>query len=159
LVALQRYFPIGDFGMMKLREAAAADVDFLADVFLRAMCPYIIAARGSWDQVREDRQFREQFRLGSTRILMDEEADVGFYMTYDQGPDLVLHTLCISPEHQRRGFGTAAIRQILSEARERHKGVVLFVLKANAGARSLYQRCGFVVIEETARHYRMRLDF
>jgi ribosomal protein S18 acetylase RimI-like enzyme len=144
---------------MKTREALAADVDFLADLFLRAMRPYITAARGSWDQIREDKQFREQLRLGSTRILRDDKVDVGFYMAYDEGPDLVLHTLCISPEHQRRGFGTAAIRQILSEARESQKSVVLFVLKANLGARLLYERFGFVVIEEIANHYRMKLDF
>jgi ribosomal protein S18 acetylase RimI-like enzyme len=145
--------------MMKLREAMAPDVDFLADVFLRAMRPYITAARGSWNQVREDRQFRQQLRLRSIRILMDEEASVGFYMAHDEGKDLVLRTLCVSPERQRRGFGTAAIRQILSEARERHKSVVLFVLKANVGARRLYERFGFVVIEETVNHYRMRLAF
>jgi len=34
---------------------------------------------------------------------------------------------------------------------------VLSVLKANIGARLLYQRFGFVVIGETAYHYRMRL--
>ena len=43
---------------MKTRDATAADIDFLANAFLRAMRPYITAARGSWDQVKEDRQFR-----------------------------------------------------------------------------------------------------
>jgi ribosomal protein S18 acetylase RimI-like enzyme len=144
---------------MKTRDALPADIDFLAEVFLRAMRPYITAARGSWDQVREDRQFRDQLQLGATRVIMHDHADVGFFMVRDEGQDVELHTLCISPEYQRRGLGTAAVREILYEARRRKRGVVLSVLKANVGARSLYERFDFVVIEETAHHYRMRLDF
>ena len=144
---------------MKTRDAGAPDIDFLCDLFLRAMRPYITAARGSWDQVREDRQFRDQLRLGATRIIMHDDAAVGFFVACDEGQDLELHTLCISPEHQGRGLGTAAIRRILSEARMHKRGVVLSVLKANVGARLLYGRLGFVVIDETAYHYRMRYDF
>jgi len=68
-------------------------------------------------------------------------------------------TLWIAPEYQRRGLGTAAMNEILADARKRKLGVVLSVLKANVGARLLYQRFGFVIIEETAHHHRMRLDF
>jgi ribosomal protein S18 acetylase RimI-like enzyme len=142
----------------KTRDAVAADMDFLADTFLRAMRPYITAARGSWDQVREDSQFRDQLRLGSTRIILDHRTSAGFFMTCEQGLDLELHTLCIMPEYQRQGLGTAAIRQIIAAARGHKRGIVLSVLKTNAGARRLYQRLGFIIIDETAYHYRMRLD-
>ena len=63
---------------MKTRNATAADIDFLANTFLRAMRPYITAARGSWDQVKEDRQFREQLHLSSTRIILDESKVLDF---------------------------------------------------------------------------------
>jgi ribosomal protein S18 acetylase RimI-like enzyme len=143
---------------MKTRDATAADIDFLADTFLRAMRPYITAARGSCDQVREDRQFRDQLRLGATRIILVDRASAGFFMTCEQGQDLELHTLCVTPEFQRRGLGTAAIRQIIAEARGCKRGVILSVLKTNDGARRLYQRLGFIIIDETTYHYRMRLD-
>ena len=143
---------------MKTRDATAADIDFLANTFLRAMRPYITAARGSWDQVKEDRQFREQLHLSSTRIILDEGNSVGFYMTRDEGHDLELHTLCIVPEYQRHGLGTAVVRQIIAQAQKSKRGVALSVLKANLGARLLYQRLEFVVISETDHHYRMRLE-
>ena len=143
---------------MKTRDATAADIDFLANAFLRAMRPYITAARGSWDQVKEDRQFREQLHLSSTRIILDEGNSVGFYMTHDEGHDLELHTLCIVPEYQRHGLGTAVVRQIIAQAQKSKRGVALSVLKANLGARLLYQRLGFVIISETDHHYRMRLE-
>ena len=122
------------------------------------MRPYITAARGSWDQVKEDRQFREQLHLSSTRIIIDEGNSVGFYMTCDEGHDLDLHTVCIVPEYQRHGLGTVVVRQIIAQAQKSKRGVALSVLKENLGARLLYQRLGFVVISETDHHYRMRLE-
>ena len=142
---------------MKTREASEADIDLVSDIFLRAMRPYIAAARGGWDPVSEKGQFRRQLQLGATQIIVENDAAVGFFMTSDQGQEVELHTLCISPEHQRQGFGTAVISQILADARKRKRGVVLSVLKTNVDARSLYQQFGFVIIGETAHHYRMKL--
>jgi ribosomal protein S18 acetylase RimI-like enzyme len=99
---------------MKTRAAVAADTGFLVGLFLSSMRPYITSARGSWDQVKEDRQFRGQLQLGSARIILDGGSSVGFFMTRDQGQDVELHTLCILPEYQRHSLGTAAIRQILA---------------------------------------------
>jgi ribosomal protein S18 acetylase RimI-like enzyme len=135
---------------MKTRSAMAADIDFLAEIFLCAMRPHIALARGSWDQPKEDKQFREQLQLDSTRIILDDCARVGFYMTRDDGHDLELHTICILPECQRQGRGTKVIRRILNDTQKSERGVALSVLKSNVGARSLYQRLGFVVIGETA---------
>jgi ribosomal-protein-alanine N-acetyltransferase len=78
-------------------------------------------------------------------------------MAVESGQDVELHTLCIAPEHQGQAIGTTVTRQILSDARDQRRGVLLSVLKSNAAARSLYERLGFVVIEETTHHYRMRL--
>jgi ribosomal protein S18 acetylase RimI-like enzyme len=108
--------------------------------------------------LREEAQFRNQLELVSTRVILDDCTSADFFMTTDAGQDLETHTLCIMPEYQRQGLGTAAIRQIIAEARGRKRGVVLFVLKTNGGARLLYQRLGFIIIGETAYHYRMRLD-
>ena len=79
-------------------------------------------------------------------------------MTLVRGEDIELHTLCITPEHQGRGLGITVTRQFLDDARGRKCGVVLSVLKANSAAQSLYERLRFAVTEESAHHYRMRLD-
>lgn len=68
-----------------------------------------------------------------------------------------LHTLCIAPEHQGQGLRTEITRRLLDDACGRKCGIVLSVLKANTAARSLYERLGFVITEETVHHYRMRL--
>ena len=142
--------------MITRRPATDSDLPFLDGVFLRAMQPSIAATRGFWDEAKERGQFREQLHLDGTRILLFDEIAVGFFTIVDRGQDLELHTLCIAPEFQRRGFGTEAIRQIVNDALREQRGIVLSVLKHNAGARALYERLGFSITGETTHHDRMR---
>jgi ribosomal protein S18 acetylase RimI-like enzyme len=142
--------------MLTTRQATDVDLRFLSDVFLRAMQAHIAAARGYWDEEKERLQFHEQLRLRDTQIIVHDGIDVGFFMTTESGADTELHTICIAPEYQRRGIGSAITRQIISDARAQRRGVVLSVLKANTSARSLYERLGFAVSEESSHHYRMR---
>jgi len=121
------------------------------------MRDHIAAARGYWDEARERSQFLEQLQLQHTQVVESEGASVGFFMAFDLGEDFELHTLCIAPEHQRKGLGTAITRQLMDEAHTRKQSIVLSVLKVNTAARSFYNRLGFVVTEESAHHYRMRL--
>ena|SRR5271154_4728390 len=144
-------------GLVATRRATDNDVAFMTDVFLRAMQIHITAARGYWDEAREQAQFHEQLQLPQTRIVEHEGLRVGFFMTIERGQDIELHTLCVAPEHQRQGFGTVLTRQLVEEAFARKCGVVLSVLRVNAAARRFYDRLGFVLIEESAHHYHMRL--
>jgi ribosomal protein S18 acetylase RimI-like enzyme len=143
--------------VLTTRQATDEDLAFLVDVFLRTMRVHITAARGFWDEAKERSQFQQQLRLESTRIILRDGVDVGFLMTAPCGRDTELHTICVTPEYQRRGIGTTITQQVIDEARLQKRGVVLSVLKGNTAARSLYERLGFVVSDELPRHYRMRL--
>lgn len=77
-------------------------------------------------------------------------------MTLERGHDIELHTLCVAPEFQGRGYGTIITRRFLDEAKARQRGAVLSVLKTNTAARSFYERLGFVLIEESGPLCRMR---
>jgi ribosomal protein S18 acetylase RimI-like enzyme len=55
------------------------------------------------------------------------------------------------------GFGSSIIRELLDEASARRLGIMVSVLKANPAARSLYERLGFVVTDESTHHHHMRL--
>jgi ribosomal protein S18 acetylase RimI-like enzyme len=143
--------------MLTRRQATDDDIAFLEVVFLRAMRVPITAARGLWDEARERAQFREQLQLNHTQIIENNGIGVGFLMTLERGHDIQVHTICIGPENQRHGFGTAIIRELLDDASARERGVIVSVLKANPAARSLYERLGFVVTEESTHHHHMRL--
>lgn len=142
--------------MLTTRPATAKDLAFLRDVFLRAMRVHITAARGFWDEAYERSHFEQQFQLKQARIIARDGIDVGFFMTVTDGPDTEIHTICIVPEHQRQGIGSHITRQVIEEAHSQRHGVVLSVLKVNEAARSLYERLGFAVTEESTYHYRMR---
>jgi len=143
--------------MLSTRRATDKDVAFVEDVFLRAMRTHITAARGFWDEAKERKQFREQLQLEHTWLIERSSVAVGFFMTVERGQDVELHTLCIAPEHQGQAIGTTVMRQILTDAHDQKRGVLLSVLKPNTAARSLYERLGFIVTGETAHHYRMSL--
>jgi ribosomal protein S18 acetylase RimI-like enzyme len=143
-------------GLSAVRPATNEDVPFLIDLFLRAMRGHITEARGHWDETKEQTQFLEQLQLQHTQIVECEGMRAGFLMTMDDGQDIELHTLCIAPEYQRRGLGTAITRQLIADALARKCGVALSVLKVNTAARSFYTRLGFILTEESEHHYRMR---
>lgn len=142
--------------LLALRQATNEDVPFLTDVFLRAMRDHITAARGHWDEAKEQLQFLEQLQIQHTRIIECGGAGIGFFMAVDCGQDLEIHTLCIAPEHQRHGLGTAVTMELVADALAHKRDVVLSVLKVNAAACSFYTRLGFVLTEESDHHYRMR---
>jgi ribosomal protein S18 acetylase RimI-like enzyme len=143
--------------MLTTHPAMKNDVAFLEDVFLQAMRNSIEACRGYWDEVKERARFCEQLQLPETRIVEEDGKNIGFFVTLESGSDMHLHTICIAPEYQGQGFGTTIIRALLNDARARKRGVILSVLKTNTSARSLYERLGFVVTEETANHCHLRL--
>jgi ribosomal protein S18 acetylase RimI-like enzyme len=62
----------------------------------------------------------------------------------------------LMPSLQGKGIGTRLLQSLVQEAREAGAGLKLSVLKANP-ARRLYERMGFVVVEEKATAYDMTL--
>ncbi len=130
---------------------------FLVDVFLISMRVHITKSRGSWNEHRERTQFLEQLQIEHTKVIQRGGVDVGFVALLDRAPDVEMQTLCIAPDHQRHGLGTAVTRQVIEECRRHGYGLVLSVLKANIKARALYERLGFVLTQESQHHYRMRL--
>lgn len=141
--------------MITTRPAATADLNWLAATFLTAMRDVITAARGGWEQAREREQFFDQLSLRDTQILVSDGVDVGFVMLAPHGADLELHTLCLTPEAQRRGLGTQAVHDVLRTAQSRQQGIVLSVLKVNTRARSFFERAGFVPVGASADHIRL----
>jgi ribosomal protein S18 acetylase RimI-like enzyme len=142
---------------IEMRQATAADVDFLWRIFRASMKGYISQARGEWNEEREEAQFRYQLDLAASRIIRAKNLEVGFIMAPTRDGALWIHTICIDPEHQNMGIGTEVMRSVVGEAKERTIALYLSVLKINP-ARRLYERLGFRVVEETRYHFRMQFS-
>jgi ribosomal protein S18 acetylase RimI-like enzyme len=140
-----------------LNQASINDIPFLTEVFLLTMRPHVTAARGQWNEVREREQFLNQLLLPSTSIIRYDGAPVGFLTAIQHPHHVELHTLCLLPEYQCHGLGSAVTRQLIADARNQNCGVNLSVLKSNPRAHVLYELLGFVLCSESEHHFHMRL--
>jgi ribosomal protein S18 acetylase RimI-like enzyme len=146
---------LGRVREIELRQTTADDVDFLWDTFRISMKDYITQARGEWNEQREKSQFRNQLDLSAAQVIRSNDLAVGFIIAPIKDSAREIHTICIVPEHQRKGIGTEVLRRAVAQAREQKISLYLSVLKVNP-ARRLYERLGFEVIEETKHHFRMK---
>jgi ribosomal-protein-alanine N-acetyltransferase len=70
------------------------------------------------------------------------------------GPDADVVTLAVAEQERGRGLGTRLLRTLLDEARRRRcRLVFLEVDAANAAARALYARHGFVDLDRRVGYY------
>lgn len=142
---------------VELRNAINTERDYLYKVFRASMKEYITQARGEWSEQREETQFQQQLDISATRVIRVDDSDVGFITAPIRDSIVWIHTICIIPEHQNKGFGTEVIRSVIAQAREQKMPLYLRVLKVNP-ARQLYERLGFRVTLESTHHYQMQLQ-
>ena len=139
-----------------VRQAVAADRDWLWQTKTRCLRAYIEQTYGAWDEDTQSARFDATFIPEEIRIISVDGRDAAFTaVRYD--PDAIqLHNLMVAPEFQNRGLGAALLRQLLDDAQTRRLPVRLQVMKVNP-ARRLYERVGFKEIpaEEVPTHYRM----
>jgi ribosomal protein S18 acetylase RimI-like enzyme len=142
---------------VQLRNATSADYNYLYKVFRATMKTYIAETRGEWSENREEAQFRAQLDVSASQIVLVDNSPVGFITVPFREDALWIHTICIVPEHQNRGIGTAVIESVITRSQEQQLHLHLSVLKVNP-ARRLYERLGFKVTHATTHHYQMKLD-
>jgi ribosomal protein S18 acetylase RimI-like enzyme len=131
-----------------LTEAGASDAAYLYALVEQTMRGYVETTWGEW-------------READTRDTLSKAAAGGRYSLIHAGDQLVgavcvqrhrthvqLEQLYVAPEHQRRGIGSAIVRNVLAEAASLKLPVRLRVLAINP-AHKLYERLGFVVTGTT----------
>jgi len=137
-----------------LRPAVAADCEWLRETKARCMRPYVEQTFGSWDEDIQRARFDAMFELSETQVISVAGRDAGYLTVRHEPRETQLFNIMIAPELQGRGLGTVVLRDLLAGAQARRVPVRLQVMKVNP-ARRLYERLGFVVIDETPTHFRM----
>ena len=87
-------------------------------------------------------------------IIEFENKDIGFYNgeVLENG-DYEIGNICIIPEYQGRGIGTKILKDIIKQNMERN--IKLQYFKQNPVGK-LYQRLGFILVNESKYHYQMK---
>ena len=139
-----------------LREVTEADYAWLWALKRQTIRPYVEEMWGEWDEPLQEEFFRKNFSTTTMRAIVVEGHDAGLLHLERAPGEIFLANIQIAPEFQNRGVGTAAVRDVLAEARTRGIPVRLQVLKTNHDARRLYERLGFALASETVSHWQLR---
>ena len=138
-----------------LRHARAGDREWLYALHCATMRDVVERTWG-WDEAWQRAHFDSRFAPAAISVVTVAGRDVGVLSLQARPAELYVAALEIAPEMQGRGLGTAVMRRVLADAASRGLPVTLQVLKANEGARRLYERLGFQVTGQVERHLRMR---
>jgi ribosomal protein S18 acetylase RimI-like enzyme len=138
-----------------LRPGTSEDYQFALELYLEAMRPYTEELM-VWDETKQRRSFSQQWKTPNVTVITLRREAAGWLQVAESPAEIWLYQFFVSPEHQRRGIGTAVLHRLLAEWSKRPTSVRLTVLKNNP-ARRLYERCGFEVVAEIGIKFEMRL--
>jgi ribosomal protein S18 acetylase RimI-like enzyme len=135
------------------RPAMENDIDFLYALHVATMKEYVEKTWG-WDDVFQESIFRKNYFPSAIQVIVYGSKDIGMLSVEEREEDIFLSVIEIHPEYQGKGIGTTVLSKIIKDSTEKMKPVRLRVLKVNP-AKELYDRLGFLEIEETPTHYIM----
>ena len=150
---MARSGPARDWAI-SFRPAYEGDYDFLSALHVASMREHVTRIWG-WDAQLQSELYRSHFDPVHIQIIIHETMPIGMLSLEERDQDLYLRQIEILPEFQRAGIGARIIDDIIHQARRSRKSVSLRVLRHNR-ARNLYERLGFIVVEETDTHTYMR---
>lgn len=140
--------------MYKLRTITESDYEFIYQVKKEAYKKYVEMYYGNWDEEQQKGYFENFIKIykGGAAIITLDEKDIGFYNGSASEDIYEIGNICIIPEYQNRGIGTAILKEVLAQNID--KDISLQYFKSNPVGK-LYERLGFTLIGETAYHYQM----
>ena len=138
---------------LTFRPAVEADIPFLLELRRQTMSEHLRAS--GIEPSESERRVRVLASFDCAEIILLAGASVGLLKVV-RGPDnWDLVQIQIVPEQQGRGFGSAILEKLLTDAVQAHVTVCLSVLKVNP-ARRLYERLGFRIVGQNDRAYDMK---
>jgi ribosomal protein S18 acetylase RimI-like enzyme len=94
-----------------------------------------------------EHHYREHYGGSAFDIVMEGGTPVGLLYVARWKDEIRIVDLAVMPEHRGRGIGTALLGNVLAEAEARGQPVTIHVERFNR-AMSLYDRLGFVIVED-----------
>ena len=115
----------------------------------------------SKDLVEDERNKIDEYVITSANemfedyynIIIDDKI-IGSILLKDMPQGKLIDEIYIEKEFRNNGIGTDIIRKML----ENNRNIYLWVYKENKKAISLYNRLGFIIVDETDSRYYMKYD-
>ena len=141
---------------LQVRPVTNEDRDWLFSLHEQAHRELVERAYGPWEEEQQRGFFVPVVDDHDVFILSDGEQKVGAVYIGERDGDVWLELVEVLPEFQRRGYGTIALRWVVTHASERGIGTLLQVHRVNEDARRLYLSEGFSAAGETDTHHLLR---
>ncbi len=149
-------FPLAEALGIRFRPARDEDLPFLAHLY--ASTRWEEVARTEWPAEAQARFLAQQFDLQhrhylqhypeTERLVLEQEGKPIGRVYVEETADMVhLIDIALLPELRGGGIGTAIIGDMLRQAAERRRKILLYVEKNNP-VRGLYVRLGFVTTKD-----------
>lgn len=136
----------------KIRFATPDDHDLIYALKTESIRPYVEKIWG-WDENYQRNEFDYDFSaIGEFFVIEVENKFAGFYQYYFQHPYNVIVEIHLLSEYRNNGIGSAILRNIQKICDSEGEKMRIGCFKENYRAKCLYQKLGFIQIEETDTH-------
>ena len=130
---------------LNYERASGADVEAIFALSKALIDQYEDVESIDYDKVLQWVRRKIEAQIGEyQRVLMDGSL-AGYVHFHPAGERMELDDLYILPEYRGQGIGTAVVEKCCGET---EKPVYLYVFRRNEGAVRLYQRLGFMIVQE-----------
>lgn len=149
----------------RLRPAGAEDRDFLLQVYASTREEELRLVDWSAEQKAafvhmqfeaQDTDYRRNYEDASFDVIEVDGEPAGRLYVDRRADDIRIIDITLLPEYRGRGIGTGLIRGLLDEAATDRKRLSIHV-EVNNPARRLYERLGFVQVEERGLYLLMEV--
>lgn len=149
----------------RLRPAGAEDRDFLLQVYASTREEELRLVDWSAEQKAafvhmqfeaQDTDYRRNYEAASFDVIEVDGEPAGRLYVDRRADDIRIIDITLLPEYRGRGIGTGLIRGLLDEAATDRKRLSIHV-EVNNPARRLYERLGFVQVEERGLYLLMEV--
>lgn len=148
---------------LSLRRVADTDLPFLAELYAStrreevAQVPWSEEQREAFLRWQFDSQHRHyrQYYPDCELLVVERQGERIGRLYVDRWQDQIrLVDISLLPEHRGHGLGTAILRRVLDEGRERGLPVTIHV-EYNNPAMRLYRRLGFRILDDEGIYHLM----
>lgn len=137
---------------ISLRPATEKDKAFIWQMRQLTMKEYVSNSLG-WDDAYEYNYAID--KLDHTQIVESNGEQIGMIKSTEDETVIHLHQIQIKPAWANKGIGRWLINTLIQRGKATGKNIELHVIKINP-VKKLYDRLGFVVVDEEEYKYLMR---
>lgn len=136
-----------------LRQALSSDFEAIYSLKKVSIRPYVEKIWG-WDEDYQYNDFSADFKqIEQFEVIEVDNKFVGFIQTFTHNNTQEIIEIHLYPQYRCQGIGSNIISNLIKCAEGRNIDVSIGCFKENTRAKTLYQRLGFTVIDETDTHF------